>query len=116
MVCRTDRAGMRRGPRWKVRHAEVCLGAAAVRDVFLFVIDAPARLLGALIGQFWVIGAIFVSGWLAYLAYGLAGPEVRPRIARAAAVVVFIYAGLVTFQAEKWTALSMLEHYHGEDE
>lgn len=85
-------------------------------ELLLFAVNGPARLLGALIGQFWTVGALLASGWLAYLAYGLAGAQARPRIAGATAVLVFIYAGLVTFQAEKWTALSMLEHYHGEDD
>ncbi|OBQ59600.1 hypothetical protein A9K72_25655 [Mesorhizobium loti] len=87
-----------------------------MREILLFMIDGPAHLLGALIGQFWAIGALAVSGWLGYCAWRLTGPDGRPRMAKAAAVVVFIYAGLVTFQAEKWTALSMLEHYHGEDD
>jgi hypothetical protein len=87
-----------------------------MKGVVLFVVDGPAHLLGALIGQFWAIGALIASGWLAYHAWRLMGPDERPRAAKAAAVVVFVYAGLVTFQAEKWTAVAMLEHYHGSDD
>ncbi|MDG4894645.1 hypothetical protein P9272_13790 [Mesorhizobium sp. WSM4976] len=82
----------------------------------MFLIDGPAHLLGALIGQFWAVGALLVSGWLGYIAYGLAGAQARPKIAGATAVAVFIYAGLVTFQAEKWTAFAMLDHYRGDEE
>lgn len=87
-----------------------------MREVLFFAIDGPARLLGALIGQFWAVGAIVISGWLAYVVYQLAGAERRPRVAMAVGALVFVYVGLVTFQAEKWTALSMLGHYHGQDE
>lgn len=82
-----------------------------MRKVLLWLIDTPARLVGELIATIWPVLGLAAAGGLGYFAYRMLLPRIGHRGAVAVAIVAGLYAAMVMYQSEKWTAFALLHHY-----
>jgi xanthosine utilization system XapX-like protein len=77
-------------------------------------IQAPARILGELIGYSWpaLVGVLAI--WIGYHAYRWILDRTAKPIAVACAVILGFYVGMVLWDSQKWTAFALLETHGGE--
>lgn len=84
-----------------------------------WLIDAPARLIGALAGPLVALGALLLSlmagagvGYLAdtYLLPAGMNASWRKWISLVIGIVAWLYVGMVLYRAQHWAAFSLLEN------
>lgn len=87
-----------------------------MKEIFFVLVVWPGKVVGGLIGEGWALvalAAMFAAGAYIFRAVEYCLP-------RAAAVTIGViaglYVGVVMWEAQKWTAIAMLERYDHQDD
>ena len=85
-------------------------------NVFLWLIETPAQLIGSLVAALWPLLAFVVAIGVGRLTFLILEDKLPTKAAAGAGIFLGIYAGMVMYDAQKWTGVALIRQHEADDD